>query len=237
MLEAIHSIPRSLRATRLLCWLACASLAVSLAGCGGDGSSDSGASSGPPASSTTSSVSPSIHLTGTPAASVEVGSTYTFQPTVSATTGTPTFAITGMPSWATFDSATGKLSGTPSASDVGTTGSISITASDGGASASVGPFTIDVVASSSSPATGSVTLSWAAPTENTDGTPVTDLAGYYIHYGTSSSALTQTITVVGATTTSFEISNLTAGTYYFSIAAYNSLGAESTPTGVVSKTI
>jgi hypothetical protein len=176
-------------------------------------------------------------LSGNPAASVAAGASYTYAPTVSASSGTVSFAITGMPSWASFDASTGKLSGTPAAGNVGTTGQITITASDEGSTALIGPFTIDVTASTSAPASGTVSLSWAAPTENTNGTPVTDLAGYHIHYGTAAGALTQTIDVVGASTTAFEISNLIPGTYYFSVSAYSSLNVESSPSGVATVTI
>ena len=86
--------------------------------------------------------------------------------------------------------------------------------------------------------TGTATLSWTAPTTNTDGSILNDLAGYHIHYGTSASALTQTIDVSGGGTTSYVVTGLPSGyTYYFSISAYSSAGTESANTSVVSKTI
>jgi Fibronectin type III domain len=85
--------------------------------------------------------------------------------------------------------------------------------------------------------TGSATLSWSAPTENADGTPVTNLAGYRVYYGTSASDLSQSIEVAGATTTSYVVENLPAGTYYFAVAAYDTSGTESQPSDVASKTI
>jgi predicted phage tail protein len=100
----------------------------------------------------------------------------------------------------------------------------------------VGPFSIQVTTSSAS-ASGSATLSWTPPTENTNGTPITDLAGYEIHYGTSADSLTQTIQVVGAATTEYEISNLAEGTYYFTVTAYNSQGIQSAPSSMASTTI
>ena len=87
------------------------------------------------------------------------------------------------------------------------------------------------------PTTKSITLSWVAPTLNTDGTILNDLAGYYVNYGTSATALTQTVTVTGATSTSYTIANLTPGTYYFSVTAYSSAGTQSAPTPTVSTTI
>jgi Fibronectin type III domain len=87
------------------------------------------------------------------------------------------------------------------------------------------------------PEAGSVTLSWVPPSEDVNGTPVTDLAGYYIHYGTSSDALNSTIEVPGAATTDYEITNLTQGTYYFTVTAYSSTGTQSAPSNIASKTI
>jgi len=87
------------------------------------------------------------------------------------------------------------------------------------------------------PTTGSATLSWVAPTENTDGTPLTDLAGYTIRYGTQADAMIHSIAGLSAETTSYEISNLAPGTYYFEVIAYTSVGTESAPSDVASKTI
>jgi hypothetical protein len=86
-------------------------------------------------------------------------------------------------------------------------------------------------------APSSATLSWTAPTENTDGTLLTDLAGYTIYYGSSAGALTQTIQVSDASATSYEIDNLSSGTYYFAVAANASDGTESARSSVASKTI
>jgi hypothetical protein len=88
-----------------------------------------------------------------------------------------------------------------------------------------------------SPKTGSATLSWTAPTENTNGTPVTDLAGYHIYYGTTEGAWTSTITVLEATETSYVVSGLAPGTYYFTVVAFNTAGDDSPESNVASKTI
>jgi len=66
---------------------------------------------------------------------------------------------------------------------------------------------------------------------------VTDLAGYHIYYGTTQGALDKVIDVPGAKTTEYEISNLSSGTYYFAVSAYNSLGVDSTDSNEESKTI
>ena len=84
---------------------------------------------------------------------------------------------------------------------------------------------------------GTVTLTWVPPTDNTNGTPVTDLAGYHIHYGTSQDNMTQVIDLAGSSTTEFEVSGLAPGTYYFAISAYTALGTESAESDVGYKTI
>jgi len=81
----------------------------------------------------------------------------------------------------------------------------------------------------------SVTLSWQAPTTNEDGTALSDLAGYRVYYGTSTSAMNENITV-GAYT-SCNIGNLFSGeTYYFAVTAYDTSGNESSYSNVISKT-
>ena len=90
--------------------------------------------------------------------------------------------------------------------------------------------------SASSPA-GAVTLMWVAPTDNTNGTPLTDLAGYRIRYGTNKDNLTQVIELASTSTTEFELSGLAPGTYYFAISAYTTQGTESAESDVGYKTI
>jgi hypothetical protein len=85
-------------------------------------------------------------------------------------------------------------------------------------------------------ATGSAALSWATPTTDTNGSPVTTLIGYTIYYGTSESALTQSVTVSGASTTSYTINGLTSGTWYFAVAADASDGTQSAMSNIGSKT-
>jgi hypothetical protein len=75
------------------------------------------------------------------------------------------------------------------------------------------------------------------PTLNTDGTPVTTLTGYHIYYGTNQAALNQSIAVSGAATTSYVITGLSTGTWYFTVAADAADGTESPKSNVGSKTI
>jgi len=87
------------------------------------------------------------------------------------------------------------------------------------------------------PASGSAVLSWSAPTTNTNGTALTNLAGYTILYGTNPGALNQAIALNSASTNSYTINGLAAGTWYFSIVANSNDGTESSPTSPVSMTI
>jgi putative Ig domain-containing protein len=86
-------------------------------------------------------------ITGTPATSVTVGSNYTFNPVGSDADGnTLTYSIQNQPSWATFSATTGRLTGRPAAANVGTSARITISVTDGTATASLPSFTIQVTA-------------------------------------------------------------------------------------------
>jgi hypothetical protein len=86
-------------------------------------------------------------------------------------------------------------------------------------------------------ANGSATLQWVAPTENTNGTALTNLAGYRIYYGTSATAMTQTVQITNPDIVTYEVSNLSPGTWYFSARSYTSANVESNASAVASKTI
>jgi hypothetical protein len=86
-------------------------------------------------------------------------------------------------------------------------------------------------------ALGSATLSWTAPMANTDGSPLNDLSGFEIRYGQNPNALDSTQTINGVGNLTYVISNLTSGTWYFSVAARNSAGVASNPSVPVSKVI
>ncbi|WP_406665700.1 Ig-like domain-containing protein [Gallaecimonas sp. GXIMD1310] len=85
-------------------------------------------------------------ISGNPATSVLQDKPYQFQPTASDADSDPlTFSISNKPAWATFDSQTGLLQGTPGNSDVGTDSNIVITVSDGKTQSSLAAFNITVV--------------------------------------------------------------------------------------------
>ncbi len=161
---------------------------------------------------------------GTPDAEVTVGNSYSFAPTASDSNGdTLTFSVTGLPSWASFNTSTGAISGTPQSGDVSTYPGIVIMVSDGIANASLGPFTITVQAVS----LGSVTLSWGAPTENQDGTPLTDLDGYRIYWGTTPGVYSNSVTIDNESLTVYVVENLAPGTYEFVATSFDMQGVES----------
>ena len=151
---------------------------------------------------------------------------------------TLSFSVRNMPPWATFSIATGLLSGTPGSTQIGTYGNIIVSVSDGQASSALPAFSITVTPPPPPVTTGSALLTLVPPTQNTNGTTLTDLAGMRIYYGTSSSSLTQLIPLPGATApTSYTVSNLPSGTWYFGATAYDVAGVESSLSAVASKTI
>lgn len=84
-------------------------------------------------------------ISGSPTTEVEVDSSYSFAPiSYDADMDSLTFGISNKPSWATFSTTTGELSGTTPSSE-GTTSSISIYVTDGEATTYLSSFNIDVV--------------------------------------------------------------------------------------------
>jgi hypothetical protein len=108
-----------------------------------------------------------------------------------------------------------------------------ISVSDGSASASLPAFTITVNQISN----GTATLNWTPVTQNTDGTVLTDLAGYKIHYGTSPSAMSTIVVLSNPSLTTYLVTNLSTGTWYFAVTAYTSDGSESSLSNTGAKTI
>ncbi len=78
-------------------------------------------------------------------------------------------------------------------------------------------------------------LIWDAPTTNEDGSTLTDLAGYRVHYGTTSGNYPDHIDVGNVTT--YSILSLPAGTYYFVVTASNTSGVESVNSNQVIKVV
>ena len=174
-------------------------------------------------------------ISGTPPTSVRTGVAYAFTPTARDPEGrTLTFSIANKPAWAAFSTTTGRLSGTPSSTQTGTFSSIRISVSDGATTVSLPTFAIVVSTTST---TGSATLSWTPPTLNTNGTTLTNLAGYRILYGTSATSLTRTVQVANAGISRYVVENLASGRWYFSVRAYTTTGVESAASATANTTV
>lgn len=210
--------------------------AAVLSGCGGGGdeSTPPSGTAQPPSAPPPSPTNRAPTISGTAPPSVNASGPYSFTPTAADADGdTLAFSIQNKPAWATFNTSTGRLSGTPAPADVGTYSNITITVSDGKTSTSLSAFAIAVTSVSN----GRATLSWTAPTENEDGSTLSNLSGYRIVYGTSASALTNTIQIDNPSVTTFVVENLSPATWYFAVKAVNSTGAESNYSNVASKQI
>ena len=97
--------------------------------------------------------------------------------------------------------------------------------------------TVSAGTSATNKASGTATLSWQAPTTNTDGAALTDLAGYRIYYGMNADDLTQTVQLTSVGLQTYVIEDLGSGTWYFAIKAVTRTSVESALSDVVSKTI
>ncbi len=225
-------------ARKVRCTVAIAALsaALLLQGCGG-GSSPSTSNVAPaqgadPSSPASTNRAPTI--SGTPVVQVQAGNSYQFTPTASDADGNAlTFSITNKPSWAAFSTSTGALTGTAPAS--GTFANVIISVSDGTASAALAAFSIAVAAAPVTTAT--VTVSWTPPTTRSDGSTLTNLAGYYIRYGTAAGTYPNIIQVDNPGLTSYAVENLKSGVYYFAVTAFDASGLESVLSNAASKTI
>ena len=223
---------------------ACAFAALAaavLTACGGSDSPEP-ASEEPPVSGTPPGPTPpppsggnhAPTIGGTPPASVMQDAQYSFTPIASDADGDSLiFSISNKPDWATFNTGTGWLRGTPGSGHVRTYNNVMISVSDGEASASLGPFSISVVAT----ATGSVTLSWTAPTTRSDGSALTNLAGFKIYWGPAEGDYPNSATVENPGITVYVVEPLTPATWHFVVTALDLQGLESQASNDASKTV
>jgi hypothetical protein len=185
-----------------------------------------------PAAQTPSATS--LTIQGVPPAGVNYNSPYSFTPRVSGTAGTGlAFSIQNKPAWAAFDSSNGALTGTPGPADVGTDANIVIRVSDGRSTTALAAFSISVNESSN----GAATLDWTPVTQTAADTTLTGVAGYIVYYGTSADNLNQRVKLENPGLTSYMVTNLASGTWYFGIAAYTRSGVEGVISSIVQKTI
>ncbi|MGH8204029.1 MAG: putative Ig domain-containing protein [Steroidobacteraceae bacterium] len=173
-------------------------------------------------------------IAGAPPAAAREGQAYEFTPQAADPNGDAlTFTIANRPPWASFSPQSGRLAGTPGIGSVGTYRDIVIRVSDGKLVATLPAFSVTVEQAS----LGRATISWAAPTLREDGSPLTNLAGFRIRYGTSEGSYPNQVQIANPGITTFVVENLPAGTYYFVATAYDSEGRESAHSAVASKTI
>ena len=146
------------------------------------------------------------------------------------------FTAVNLPTWASLDSTSGRISGTPGPTDEGVYESISITVADATHQVVTAPFSITVNPALES-GSGVASLQWEMPPSKVDGEPLDDLAGYRILYGRSSSDLDHSVVITDPATTSYQFSTLTSGVWYFAVVAVSSNGLEGPPTTVATKSI
>ena len=114
------------------------------------------------------------------------------------------------PNWATFDPSTGELHGIPTVESFSKDITISVT--DGVNLSTLPVFEINVIHLSFQ-----ITIQWDKPTSNEDGTPLINIAGYEILYGTLSKEYDNSIYIDNEDTLMAVIDNLDAGEYFFSM--------------------
>jgi hypothetical protein len=220
-----------------------------LAACGGDGSGASASAQSttpstpvvtppsltPPSTPKPGSGNNAPTIAGTAQANATAGQSYSFKPTAAdADKDTVSFTIANKPVWAAFSASTGALTGTPAAADAGTYPGIEIAATDGKAVTALPAFAITVA---TAVATNGVSVAWTPPTQNADGSTLTDLSGYKIHYGAVSGDYTGSVSVNSAGITRYELDTLPKGKSYIAMTAVNAAGAESDFSKEVSVTV
>jgi hypothetical protein len=130
--------------------------------------------------------------------------------------------LTTVATWSSSNAAVAAVSNAAGSQGLATAlaaGTTTITAKSGSVSGSAAMNVTDILSS------GTALLSWTPPTTNIDGTPLTDLAGYVIYYGTSSSNYTNIVDVGNVNT--YSVNGLPSGTIYFAVTAYDTSGYQS----------
>lgn len=83
----------------------------------------------------------------------------------------------------------------------------------------------------------SASLSWTPPVKNTDGSTLTNLAGWRISYGSSATVLSQVIQIANPGISAYVVTGLPPGTQYFGVKAYTTTGVESDLSNITSKAV
>ena len=110
---------------------------------------------------------------------------------------------------------------------------IDIEVSDGETTSRLGTFTIQVLET----APGSISISWIPATQRVDGSPLTNLYGHRIRWGTEPGNYTDSVFVQGEGVTSYVIENLLPASYYIAATTVDTNGLESALSNPVSITL
>ncbi len=189
---------------------------------------------------TVTNVNDAPTITGTPASTVLEGNVYSFIPTANDIDAgdSLTFTINNKPSWASFNTSNGQLSGSPTNSDVGSTNTIVISVSDNAnATASLAAFNLEVVNVNQAPAVANTSFSIAENSANDTnvGTPLIVVdpdAGSSFSYSISSGNLNNAFKING----SGQLSVMTSSALDFETKANYALTITVTDNGGLSDT-
>ncbi|MCU7892132.1 MAG: putative Ig domain-containing protein [Candidatus Thiodiazotropha sp. (ex Ustalcina ferruginea)] len=169
-------------------------------------------------------------ITGAPEQSVIAGDAYIFSPNASdPDDNSLNFTVTNLPNWASFNSTSGILSGTPSEEDAGLYEGIVISVTDNNETSSLAPLNLLVEASEPTDTTGSVSLAWVPPSTRTDGSSLdmSEIAGYKVYMGDTQDTLEQVMDFADSTTHNCVLDDIENGDYYFAVTTYDNDGNES----------
>jgi hypothetical protein len=98
---------------------------------------------------------------------------------------------------------------------------------------------VTVTVNATPPPVQDINLSWVAPVEREDGTPIAmaEIAGYRVYYGTSQGSYPNQVDISNGSTMQVTLGNLVSGTYYIVVTTYDMDGRESAFSQVVTKSI
>jgi hypothetical protein len=108
----------------------------------------------------------------------------------------------------------------------------------GGSPPASAPSQVGHAAASSEPdRSGAVTLNWIPPTEKIDGSPLTNLGGYRIYWGTKRGNYPNSVTIDNPALATYVITALAPARWYFVVAAFTTDGLEGERSDVFTETV
>ena len=87
------------------------------------------------------------------------------------------------------------------------------------------------------PTVGSATLNWTPPTQNEDGSQLTNLAAYRILWSRDGGSFSNSVRINNPSVTRYVVENLAPGTYEFTATAINSAGVESRSSNSITRVV